>query len=164
MRPFSFDVITSGANKLDKALSKEIKYENENYQQLEDIETFLQESGFAFNEVEEGVAMGLTKTIGEKTIEIMFDARQPLPEQEEEGGEEQGQDEEEQGLSENYCDFTIFISLMVSADVNAEKKVHRFERQMKSYAGPDFSTLDERIQTAITKYLEGFGVNEHLAA
>merc|ERR1712160_194491 len=108
-----------------------------NYQQLEDIETFLQESGFAFNEVEEGVAMGLTKTIGEKTIEIMFDARQPLPEQEEEGGEE------EQGLSENYCDFTIFISnvkgkggivveatsmdteinfnsLMVSADVNAE--------------------------------------------
>ena len=75
MRPFSFDVITSGANKLDKALSKEIKYENENYQQLEDIETFLQESGFAFSEIEEGVAMALTKTIGEKTIEIMFDAR-----------------------------------------------------------------------------------------
>ena len=57
-----------------------------------------------------------------------------------------------------------FNSLMVSADVHAEKKVHRFERQMKSYAGPDFSTLDERIQTAITEYLEGFGVNEHLAA
>jgi hypothetical protein len=75
MRPFSFDVISSGANKLDKALSKEIKYENENYQQLEDIETFLQESGFAFAETDAGVAMTLTKTIGDKTIEIAFDAR-----------------------------------------------------------------------------------------
>ena len=57
-----------------------------------------------------------------------------------------------------------FNSLMISEDLAGEKKVHRFERQMKSYAGPDFTTLDERIQTAITEYLEGFGVNEHLAA
>merc|ERR1719469_1579475 len=101
------------------------------------------------------------------------------------GGEEQGQDEEEQGLSENYCDFTIFISnakgkggivveatsmdteinfnsLMVSADVNAEKKVHRFERQMKSYAGPDFSPLDERIQTAITEYPDFSTLDERI--
>lgn len=89
--------------------------------------------------------------------------------------------------SENYCDFTIFItdpsgkkglvveatsmdteisfnSVVVTDDVNAQKKVHRFERQIRGYAGPDFSTLDERIQTALTEYLEGFGINEHLAA
>ena len=98
---------------------------------------------------------------------------------------EQGQEEEE-GLSENYCDFTIFISegsnkglvveatsmdteinynsVMVSSNLDEQKKTHRFERQMKGYAGPDFSTLDERIQTSVTEYLEGFGVNEHLAA
>ena len=35
---------------------------------------------------------------------------------------------------------------------------------MRSYAGPDFSTLDERIQTSLTEYLEGYGINEHLAA
>ena len=35
---------------------------------------------------------------------------------------------------------------------------------MKGYAGPDFSTLDERIQNAISEYLEGFGVNEHMSA
>jgi len=53
MRPFSdFSAINSGAAKLGKALEKEIKYENENYSQLEDIETFLQESGFAFDEAE----------------------------------------------------------------------------------------------------------------
>ena len=35
---------------------------------------------------------------------------------------------------------------------------------MKGYSGPDFSTLDERIQNAISEYLEGFGVNEHMSA
>ena len=90
--------------------------------------------------------------------------------------------------SENYCDFTIYISdasgkgeglvveattmdteislnnVMVTDDINKQKKIHRFERQMRDYPGPDFSTLDERIQTALTEYLAGYGVNEHLAA
>ena len=57
-----------------------------------------------------------------------------------------------------------FNSIQTSDDVNAAKKVHRFERQIRGYGGPDFSTLDERIQTSLTEYLEGFGVNEHLAA
>lgn len=71
--------------------------------------------------------------------------------------------------SENYCDFTVFISdpsgkgkgliieatsmdtevsfnsITVSDNMEEDKKVHRFERQIKGYAGPDFSTLDERI-------------------
>ena len=90
-------------------------------------------------------------------------------------------------MSENFCDFTIVISdvsgnsgliieatsmdtevnynsVMVSDDIKANKDVHRFDRQMKTYVGPDFSTLDERIQTSLTEYLEGFGVNEHLCA
>ena len=57
-----------------------------------------------------------------------------------------------------------FNSITVSEDVPAIKNIHRFERQIKGYPGPDFSTLDERIQTSLTEYLEGFGVNEHLAA
>ena len=89
-------------------------------------------------------------------------------------------------MSENYCDFTIFVSgsgkgglvveatsmdteinynsVNVSEDIAAERKNHRFERQMKQYPGPDFSTLDERIQTSLSEYLEGYGVNEHLCA
>ena len=35
---------------------------------------------------------------------------------------------------------------------------------MDTYVGPDFTTLDERIQTATTEYLESFGVDEHLCA
>jgi hypothetical protein len=57
-----------------------------------------------------------------------------------------------------------FNSISVVEDVSAAKSLHRFERQIKSYPGPDFSTLDERIQSSLTEYLEGFGVNEHLAA
>ena len=45
-RFFSTDIVSDGAKKLGKALEKEIKYENDNYTQLEDIETFLNESGF----------------------------------------------------------------------------------------------------------------------
>ena len=45
-RCFSTDMLGDGAKKLGKALEKEIKYENDNYTQLEDIETFLNESGF----------------------------------------------------------------------------------------------------------------------
>ena len=57
-----------------------------------------------------------------------------------------------------------YNNIIVSENISEAKKVHRFERTMKGYAGPDFSTLDERIQTAISEYLDGFGVNEHLAA
>ena len=57
-----------------------------------------------------------------------------------------------------------YNSVLVTNDVDKQKELHRFERQMKTYAGPDFSTLDERIQTSISEYLEGFGVNEHLCA
>jgi len=89
--------------------------------------------------------------------------------------------------SENYCDFSVFItdksgkkgliveatsmdteisfnSVSLSDNVSAQKAKHRFERQISGYPGPDFSTLDERIQTSLTEYLTGFGINEHLAA
>ena len=61
--------------KLNKALEKEIKYENENYSQLDDIETYLNESGFKFSEQEHGIVLTLTKTVGDKIVEVQFEAR-----------------------------------------------------------------------------------------
>ena len=75
MRGFSTESISSGASKLNRALEKEIKYENENYTQLEDIETYLNESGFDFSEQDGGVNMSLKKKVGDKNVEIMFEAR-----------------------------------------------------------------------------------------
>lgn len=67
--------IEKSIQKLNKSLEKEIKYENENYSQLDDIETYLNESGFKFSEQENGVVMTLTKTVGDKVVEIQFEAR-----------------------------------------------------------------------------------------
>ena len=112
--------------------------------------------------------------------------RQPIPDDQQLSEEEQ-EDEQQGPETENYCDFTIFVTdangnnglvvegttvdteinynnVQVCDDVRNIKAMHRLERQIKQYAGPDFSTLDERIQTALTEYLEGFGVTEHLGA
>lgn len=71
----SFDTIEKASQKLNKALSSEIDYENQNYTQLEDIETFLNESGFEFKESDDQLHMYLSKEVGDKSIEIMFEAR-----------------------------------------------------------------------------------------
>ena len=69
--------------------------------------------------------------------------------------------------TENYCDFTIYVyggdnsgliveatsmdteisfnNVQVSDNIAEMKKVNRYERNIRFYAGPDFSTLDERI-------------------
>jgi hypothetical protein len=60
---------------LNKSLEKEIKYENENYSQLDDIETYLNESGFKFTEEENGVVLILSKAVGDKLVEVHFEAR-----------------------------------------------------------------------------------------
>lgn len=127
--------------------------------------------------------MSLVKDVGDKTVEVIFDARQPLPD---DMPENEGEQEEDMP-SENYCDFTVFISdskgkkgLVVEAtsmdteiafnnvlstdNINKMRDLPRFERSLGEYNGPDFTTLDERIQTSITEYLEGYGINEHLAA
>lgn len=74
-RGFSDSAISDGAKKLTRSLEKEIKYENENYAQLEDIETFLNESGFAFSEESDGIFMSLKKQVGNKIVEVTFEAR-----------------------------------------------------------------------------------------
>lgn len=76
VRAFSnLGAISNGATKLSRALEKEIKYENENYTQLEDIEQFLNESGFEYSEEDNGIFMTLKKKVGNKTVEIVFEAR-----------------------------------------------------------------------------------------
>merc|ERR1719387_1094696 len=100
--------------------------------------------------------------------------------------EQEGMDEEEMP-SENYCDFTIFVTdssgkkgmvveatsmdteiafnnVLCTEDMQRIKAIPRFERSLGEYNGPDFTTLDERIQSSLTEYLDRFGVNEHLAA
>lgn len=101
--------------------------------------------------------------------------------------QQEGQEEQQPGDTDNYVDFTVLISdlqqkkgmiveatsidsevtfnnVQMSDDVKKDAALNRFERQLFHYGGPDFSTLDERIQTSLTEYLSGFGVDEHLCA
>ena len=110
--------------------------------------------------------------------------RQPLPD---DMPEQEGQEEDYEQPNENYCDFTVYIrdansnkgmvveatsmdteiafnNVLVADDMKSVMNMPRFERSMNEYNGPDFTTLDERIQTSMTEYLEGYGINEHLAA
>jgi len=43
-------------------------------------------------------------------------------------------------------------------------KVSRWERSYNYYSGPDFSSLDERVQTGLQEYLTSLGINEHVAS
>ena len=65
----------ASVSKLTKALDKEIKYENENYTQLDDIDTFLKESGFEYSEEENGITLTLTKQVGNHKVEVQFESR-----------------------------------------------------------------------------------------
>ena len=71
----SYAGVEKGIKKLNQSLEKEIKYENENYTQLEDIDTFLNDSGFQFHEEDSGIQMRLTKTVGNKLVEVVFESR-----------------------------------------------------------------------------------------
>lgn len=120
---------------------------------------------------------------GPNLIIIIVGYRQPLPD---DMPEQEGEDEHE-APSDNYCDFTVYIddgaskkglvveatsmdteiafnSILCADDIAKIRAMPRFERSIQEYNGPDFTTLDERIQTSMTEYLEGFGINEHLAA
>lgn len=57
-----------------------------------------------------------------------------------------------------------FNNIMITDDIESQKSLHRFDRHLKAYPGPEFTTLDERLQTSITEMLQGYGINEHLAA
>lgn len=153
-RMFSnYDAIEKATHKLNKAVESEVKYENENYTQLEDIETFLNESGFTFSEHDDKIHMFLTKDVGDKHIEVAFEARQPLPDDMPEEEEGQGQEDDHGMPSENYCDFTVYISeangkkgmvveatsmdtevafnsVLCADDINAVKDMPRFERSL----------------------------------
>lgn len=71
----SVELVDRAGLKLAKSLEKEIKYENENYTVVDDVENFIKESGFTFSEADDSPQMTLKKTFGKYNITIQFEAR-----------------------------------------------------------------------------------------
>ncbi|KAM3136646.1 hypothetical protein pb186bvf_011282 [Paramecium bursaria] len=104
--------------------------------------------------------------------------------QTQQGNQQQINEEEEQ--PQDYADFTVYLTksngstlvyecssfgseiqingVSITKDVQAHKKIPTYQRGLDSYEGPEFSTLDERLQQNLLEYLKNFGVNEELAA
>ena len=187
----AFSTESAGATKLQKVLGKELQFEQENYAQLEDTQTFLDQSGFKYSEDDNGLDCYLTKEVEGNTVTVHFLARQPSPQDEYENEEQLEGDnpEEPQDLydGENYCDFSLFVqegktqkalifdcttvdteisinSVMHTTKLEEVRKLSKFERSYSLYTGPEFNSLDERLQTGLVDYVQGNGVNEHLAA
>ena len=180
------------ATKLAKALDKELKYEKENYAELEDAAAFLDESGFEFFEEKSGLNCTLKKNVDGRKVEVLFMARQPSPEPEPEDEEHQDKEKQQDPGMDMYdenevTDFSVFIyrdgsekglifdcstneteiaisNVMFTGEMTKMRKLTRFERSFNFYNGPDFSSLDERLQAALSEFLQGHGINEHLAA
>ena len=175
------------AQKLTKALEKELQYEKENYATPEDSATFLDESGFDFYEDPNGINCYLRKEVDGRKIEVQFMARQPPAEGEE---QEEGQEHDpnmDLYDDSNMCDFSVFVyrdgsengliyecstneteisinNVMFTSEITNMRNRTRFERSFNYYNGPEFSSLDERLQAGLNEFLQGHGVDEHLAA
>lgn len=55
-------------------------------------------------------------------------------------------------------------SMQFSDDVNALYEGYLHGKPSDEYVGPDFETLDERLQTELRTYLENLGINDELAS
>lgn len=73
----ALEKLDKGKNKLTKALAREIKFEEENYQFDESVNTFLEENGFQLRDVEGDQNLELTKQVGGATVRVWFQSRSP---------------------------------------------------------------------------------------
>ncbi|CAK59221.1 unnamed protein product (macronuclear) [Paramecium tetraurelia] len=185
--------VNKTGQKLVKIVEKELKYEKTNYVEDDTAIQFVEKAGFQLVDDEANHEVTLEKKVGDVKVIVQFQSRQPNQDEgEEEEAEEQQknkqnqEEEEEQESHTEYADFTVYLQKsngqilcyecstsqgevnvnMVSLikDLEAHKLIPRFERGLQDYSGPDFITLDERLQLALVDYLKGFGINDELGA
>jgi len=180
--------IDKGKQKLSKAISREIKFEEENYREDESVNKFLEQNGFELKDNSEENSVELTKKVGTATVQVVFQSRPPQfgEEGEEEGQEDVQKNPDEEGNEfgdQNFADFTVYVTqndgkslafectsydseininfVSVVNNVEDHKQGAKLERTTGYSA--DFTILDERLQTGFLEYLKGFGINEDVA-
>lgn len=189
----SLEVVNQAKRRLAKSLEKEIKFEDENYAVDESIKEFLKETGFQLAEKEDDNNLELVKNTDDVKVVIQFQSRSPQVdeqgEQQEEGQNtpqtQQNEENEQDQLENDFCEFTVLIikptgealvyecysikgeitinSAHMTQNAEVLKKQSRYDRVVGSYIGPDFTTLDDKLQQSLFDYLKSFGINEEVA-
>ncbi|CAD8104998.1 unnamed protein product [Paramecium sonneborni] len=193
LAPFctQLEKINKSGQKLVKIVEKELKFEKSNYVEDESVTDFIDKAGFKLVDEENSHEVTLEKKVGDIRVVVQFQSRQPNPDEEgEEEQEQEKQNQEQEGeesqTSNDYADFTVYLQkangqilcyecttsqgdvnvnlVSLIKDLESHMKIPRFERGLQDYSGPDFITLDERLQQAMVDYLKGFGINNQLGA
>ena len=171
--------------RLAKALEKEFDYEESQYKVDESVAPFLQESGFEITDLEGSTQVSLKKVVHGNEVLVTFNARSPYENEEANEGQEGEEAEAEDQAQDNSTDFQVSIrkvgkkegllyecvssqseihvnNIMYSEDLDAAERISTYTASGE-YRGPDFTTLDDKLQNAFVEYLKTHGVNEDLA-
>ncbi len=181
---------------LVRTLDSELQFEKQRYTEFKEGADFLKETGFTVLETPENTEIKLMKNVGDKTIEIKFQANEPMQDEDEEEEEEEGKGEEkekkgdkkddEEGKNgfKSAADFTVIVKskdgsgllfdcnsqetelniYRVAYNKNIDDLTKDMEKAARSYLGPEFMSLDEKVQQSFIEYLESLGLIEKLLA
>lgn len=182
---------TKAPESLSRTLDSELNFEKQRYAEFKEGAEFLKETGFTVIESPESTEIKLVKNVGDKTIEIKYQANEPMQDEEEEPEDEKddakkGEKKEEEGKDnlKSTADFTVIVKAKdgsgllfdcvtqettlniyrVAYNKDIDGMLKNFEKAGQSYLGPEFFSLDEKVQQSFTEYLESLGLNEKLLA
>lgn len=172
----------SAKDNLLNCFKQELEYEEKEYKPIsaEEKKLFFNQSGFEFIESQTSARMELKKKVNGFDVSVCYHARSPMPEEENEGKEEEG--------PANMVDFQILINksgsqggFLVDAvvmdsqlninTVHVSEDLKDYHNRYLTgrvdpdvYQGPDFSTLDDSLQHAFMDFLADLGINEECAS
>ena len=179
------------SSELSQALRNELKFEKERYVEFTEGNDFIKQSGFTLIESPENAEIKLVKNVGDKNVEIRYQASELIDDAEEgERPEEEKMDakngeEEKEGDAKSRSEFTVTVKgkdgkglLFACASENAEMNIFSisysnnvdglfkddYDKTKTPYLGPTFDNLDEKVQRSFYEYLESLGINEKLLA
>jgi len=164
-----------------KILESEIKHEETNYSPVDsnDLKQFKDNTKFQFIDKENSLNMELRKTQGNFEVIVNFQAKAPVPQ------ENEPQQEQEEKMPENMNEFFVRIvkkgsknGLLVSGttidtsfecnqviygeDINSLYEDYMHQKAADTYTGPEFTSLDERLQSEFSDFFSSLGINEEL--
>lgn len=176
--------------KLVKILTKEIEYEEDNYQEDQSVKQYLASHKWVLSEKEDSNLIVLKRVSGNSVVQVYFTASAPNnfdePAEENDQGEKKDQGEEDgEGDQPNIMDFNVYISqgkktmaiecssvggeievnsCNIIDDINVHRSMLPFGMTAtENYKGPDFGQLDESLQEAVFGILRAHGVTPELA-
>jgi len=167
-------ISAAASSKAAKVLGAELKHESEQYEQAQEIKSFLKTSPFKLVQADGDVNMALERELGDKSVRIEWQLTSPFnPEGEEEGQDGEMMEREATEVSitaENqsgagmifYCSTQHgedhrYVIGMVKCYANAEEK-----DSVSSYNGPEFEDLDDKLQEAFDEYLAELGMSSEV--